>query len=1258
MKYNIYKLFLFCFFYAILFYVPMSTYSMINDIRFRHITIEDGLSQNSAFTIVQDELGFMWIGTETGLNRYDGYTFKIFTSNKDDPATISNSYILSICKSLSGELWIGTENGLNRFDYSRETFTRFFNNPNDSNSISGNRILRLITGRNGLIWIGTVNGLSRYNPDSQTFTRFIYKPDGAKSIGNNEIQALMEDRNGRIWIGTANGLNVLDPESGSLIVYRHVEDSANSLSNNNIRALCEDKNGIVWIGTNFGGLNRFDPNDGTFIHYQKNQENSLSISDNQINFVFEDKTGVLWIGTNTGGINRYDKENNSFINYIENTKNINSLSNNRIYCITEDNHGGIWFGTASGGINIYYHDIQKFTHYRSDQNNLNSLSSNSIRPIYEDLTGILWVGTDGGGLNRIDRKNNQYSRYLHDPYNKNSLCDNRVFSIYEEDDGVFWLATNGGGLDKFDSKNNIFTHFTHNSKDSKSIVSNNLRTLLMDRSGLLWIGSQGSGISCLNMETGEFHSYKFDPDDPNSISGDRIYRMYEDKQGVLWIGTFGKGMCRYVRDKDHFVCYSNDPLDKTSVSDNYILAFCEDSKGVFWFGTLECGLNKLDRKTKKFSNYTVKDGLANNVVYDIIEDNEGNLWMSTNRGISKFDTKTEMFKNYDVKDGVQSYEFNLGAGYKSRSGELFFGGINGFNSFYPDSIRDDPYKPQIVITDLLISNESVPIGTMASGRTILNTSILHTQHVRLNYRDNVLSFEFAALHYVYPERNQYSYILEGLDKKWNNAGTRRYVTYSGLAPGEYAFRVIGSNCDDIWNKDGIVLKITIVPPFWKTWWFYLMCFFVVMSITAVFFNNHINKLEKEKEEEEKRKVTQNFSQALEQGNVAVYRKNFDKNIYEYMGDGVEEITGYTVGEITPKVWDDIVINIENKGELAGLSNEVAYQRIRKGLVDNWITDFYIEHKNGEKRWVMDMSTALRDSSNHCYGCLGIIFDITTRKLDEQKLAETTKELSIQNEEMETDLNMARDIQMALLAQHDTCFPRGTTFETCAMQFSHIYIPATSLAGDFFFILPISHHEVGVLICDVMGHGARASLLTFYLRGLMEELKPVAADTSQFMKKLNLGLSAIMRHFRSGMFATAFYMVINVHTGKIRYCNAGHPAPLIQRRVAGKTDVIHGGKKTNGPALGLKRDFVYITNEDSVEEDDVILLFTDGLYEVVNTEEIMLGRKQLYEIIQKNIYTPSESMLGKIFASVSEFSASDDLYDDVCFLSMHVKHLIR
>ncbi len=504
-----------------------------------------------------------------------------------------------------------------------------------------------------------------------------------------------------------------------------------------------------------------------------------------------------------------------------------SLSANGVLAVLEDRSGTLWIGTWDGGLNKRDRTTNKFTHYKHNPNDPNSLSDNTVSVIYEDRTGILWVGTWNGGLNKFDRRTEKFYHYKHDPSNPKCISDDRILSIAEDESGILWIGTYYGGLNKFEKDSERFSHFKYNPDNPNGISSTDVHILFIDRSGILWIGTkQGGGLDALDLQKGKFFNYKNDPSDLNSLSDNKISSIYEDKSGTIWIGT------------------------------------------------QEGGLNKFDRVNGKFRHFKMEDGLPSDFVTGILEDDHGNLWISTTNGLSKFNPNTETFRNYDVEDGLQSNEFEeLRAYCKSKTGELIFGGVNGFNIFYPDSIKDNTHIPPVYITDFQLFNKPVPIGyDSLSGRTILRKSIIECKEIELNYDDKVFSFEFAALDFQAPTKNKYAYIMEGFDKDWTYTdANRNLATYTNLDPGEYVFRVKGSNNDGIWNEEGASIKIIILPPWYQTTLAYLIYILLIGSIIYVTWKAQIKRIRNKHEYEMSRFEAQKLHEVDELKSQILYK---------------------------------------------------------------------------------------------------------------------------------------------------------------------------------------------------------------------------------------------------------------------------------------------------------------------------------------------------------------------------------------------------
>ena len=779
------------------------------NIDFEQIGIADGLSQNTVYAILQDSRGFLWFGTEDGLNRYDGYTFKVYRHNPDEPGSLSDNRVQSIYEDRSGTIWIGAHGGLNKFDRYKEIFTHFTHDPSDPGSLSSNIVWTICGEESGGLWLGTANGLNRFDPETGRFKRYFLEPAGPNNLTQSPVRALLLEEPGVLWIGT-QGSGLYKFADGKFTHYVNEPDNPNSLSNNKVQAIYIDPAGVSWIGTN-EGLNKFDSRSGTFINYNREYSRFFGARTNITSITGEKDSNILFIGTYGEGLYRLDKKDGIITNSSPKPGNPTSLSNKYIQCIYEDNSGIVWVGTDSG-LNKFDKKKQKFAHWAMEPDNPDSLCNNSIWAIYKDRAGILWVGTEGG-LERLDRENNKCTRFTI-AGSSLSLANERIMSILEDRNEKLWIGTFINGLYRFDLKKKNFTHFQANSLIPRGLSNNHINTLYEDKAGIIWVGTT-EGINKFDPRTETFTYHENIPGKTDCLSHNYVNVIYEDHAGAIWIGTKG-GLNLFRPGSETFIHWKAGPDNPKSLTNNNISSVREGKPGIFWIGTWGGGLNRFDPESGTFKHYFEKDGLPNEIIYSILSDEKGNLWISTNKGIAKFDPEKEIFKNYDVGDGLQSNEFNSGAYYKSRDGEMFFGGIDGFNAFYPDEITDNPYIPPVVITDFQVLSESVKPGP----DSLLTQSIIETKAIRIPHKYPVFSFDFVALDFSNPRKNRYAYKMEGFDRDWNyRDSTRRFVTYTNLDPDKYVFRVKGSNNDGVWNEQGSAIEIVIVPPFWQTWWF-------------------------------------------------------------------------------------------------------------------------------------------------------------------------------------------------------------------------------------------------------------------------------------------------------------------------------------------------------------------------------------------------------------------------------------------------------
>lgn len=781
---------------------------------FSYFSKKDGLSQSSVFAIAQDEVGFLWFGTKDGLNRYDGKQFKVYKNDTFPNSLVANDIRTIFVDKTDHTLWIGTTTGLSKYNPSTDDFTNFLHDATDSTSLSQNVIRTIFRDSKGRLWVGTSNGLNLWNKNTNQFSRFYFKNEsGIESsldvktiledhlgqlwfgtadglfqltdqlpysfkridkspklqLSDTYIKTMVEDKNYNIWIGTNKaGLHAWNPLTQKLILFQSNPKKTNTLSHNKIRTLCLDPKGGIWIGT-FDGLNYLNQ-DTVFTKFGKKQNETSGLSDKSIHSLLIDQQGSLWVGTYYGGINQLNKNNNRFFNFHR-TQQKNALSADIISSFAEDHHGNIWIGTEGGGLNFYDQSTDQFTSYQNQQEKANTISGNNVKKVLLD-SDTLWIGIFQGGLNIFNIKNKKFTILKHNPNNKNSLSHNNVYNLHKEDQ-LLWILTYGGGLDILDLRKMVFHHFQNNAGDSQSLSSNLTRTFLKTSHHQFWIGTD-KGLN----------------------------KVFLDQQG------FPKRM-------------------ETILPNEKIYSLQEDSHHHIWIGTFSNGLYELDPKTNNLHHFTMQDGLPGNAILGILEPNQNELWLSTNNGLSKLNTKQKIFTNYNIFNGLHNSEYNFNAYYQTQSGDLLFGGMNGFTRFNPKTIKQNDFIPPIVFTDLRQNNQSVTIKEKGS---ILKQNINETQELEFKYNEANFTIQFAALDYSSPQNNRYAYRLDGFDKDWNYTIGETEATYTIQRDGEYIFQLKAANSDGLWSPQERQIKILVLPPLYRSWWAYLIYFLILISL--------------------------------------------------------------------------------------------------------------------------------------------------------------------------------------------------------------------------------------------------------------------------------------------------------------------------------------------------------------------------------------------------------------------------------------------
>ncbi|RKY99509.1 MAG: hypothetical protein DRQ13_02140 [Ignavibacteriae bacterium] len=856
---------------ALILVIALSYITPAQEYIFQQLTVDDGLSQSTVFATLQDSRGFMWFGTIDGLNKFDGYDFTIYSNDPNDPTTISDNVITCMFEDSKNQIWVGTVNGyLNKFNRNTETFDRYFIKDYLETELTlpggyyeyplafsrnlNISVTSIAEDQHGYLWIGTWgNGLLRFDKKNETAVHFYHLADFHLSLSNNRIMDILIDSEKTVWIATfGGGLNrvISNPNTNLpssqlskynllFFSYRNQKHNNYSLSDDKVISLFEDKDETIWIGTYDGGLNKLDrknrslsPAEIKFSHYVTLENTDNCICNNTVMDIVQDNLGYLWIGTFGGGLDRFEKKTENFIHFSNDPLDPQTLADNDILSLAVDRSGILWVGSHLGeGVTKVKEKRSKFNILKKQPGNFNSLNDDVVWSILKDGNEKLWIGTYRGGLNLYNLRTGRFKAFVFDQENSNSLSDDHLRVIRKDRFGNLWIGTYNGGINKFNPVTGKFTRYINNAENPNSISGNQIQDIFIESDSVIWVAVFGGGLNKLSFKidsdvsTPEVTVYNNEPSIKNSISDNRVYNIFKDSNGELWIGTYGGGLNKMNTAEGSFINYINDPKNTNTLSDDKVLVIYEDSQKTMWIGTSGGGLNKFNRETKKFTRYSQKHGLTSNVVYGILEDNSNNLWVSTDNGIYKFDLLNESFTHFNIEDGLQSLEFNGGSYFKSNDGQMYFGGINGLNYFYPDSISTNLFVPPIVITSISV---------------LTNQLKGEASEIILSYDENFISFEFSALDYSNPKNNHYAFMLEGLDNKWKYVDAEhRVANYINLPAGEYIFKVRGTNTDGLWNKSGTSIKLMITPPFWLTWWFITLMTLLVGMILYYLSTNRI-----------------------------------------------------------------------------------------------------------------------------------------------------------------------------------------------------------------------------------------------------------------------------------------------------------------------------------------------------------------------------------------------------------------------------------
>lgn len=806
-----------------------------SSLRFTHITTEEGLSSSWVRCIYQDTTGFIWFGTSDGFNRYDGYSIKVFKAEPHAQNSLVHGAVTYIAKRSENELWICTEQGVSIFNQENNSIKPF-------SYLNKVRVTHVMTDHEGFAWFSSYSGIYRFNNIDSTIVNFRNIPGDITSLSFDQVSMCMEDKDNNIWVATQNGLNFFVRETGAF--HRYKAGIGNDLiSGNYISCLLQDDEGKIWIGVEETGVDLLLLKDNDPFHVSFKH-----IIDARCTNLLIDRNNLLWIGNSMGlGVNLVNLNNVKDFNSIQvyhyrNTYGQDDLSDNSITSLLEDRNGGIWIGTFAGGVNYYSPFMKKFNVVKHISGDENSLYNNVVNCFLED-GNYLWIGTEEG-LSRLNRETDNFTTFLHHENNNHSLGANGIISIFKDSRENLWIGTWTGGLNLFDYKHENFIRFMFDPNIPGSINNNNIFVIFEDSRGILWIGTNGGGLNRYDYATGVFKNYIPEPNNVNSIYHNAVNDICETSYGELFISLY-HAIDVFDYTTETFTHYKHNSNDSTSLSSGNIIDIYEDSRKNLWIAT-SSGLDLFDRNTKSFRHFTTLQGLPSNAIMAVNEDKDGNLWLSTNNGLAKIElginlTEDMVIQKYFATDGLQGNEFVRRSTYTDNNGNLYFGGTHGYTFFHPDSIHKNVYPPKIVLTlfKLLQNDERPQLKDFTE-----DIDLIH--QIDLKYNQNNFTIHYAALNYLHPSKNQYMFILEGFETKWQKVGSQREATYTNIDPGRYVFKVMGTNNDEVWSTEAKTIEIIVRPPWWGTILFKVSIVLFLLFLIYFIYKIRIRILEDQK----------------------------------------------------------------------------------------------------------------------------------------------------------------------------------------------------------------------------------------------------------------------------------------------------------------------------------------------------------------------------------------------------------------------------
>lgn len=1203
------KLYNFLLFFLLILFLKTG-YSQDIDIEFQHLTVNDGLSQQGVFCIFQDSKNYIWMGTEYGLNRYDGHNIKSYINIPGDSSSLFENRVEIVSEDKDGNIWVGTHLGLTKLNRKTDKFKQIA--PNKlKNAVKD---LFFYNKNNELFIADEYKGLWIYN----LVDKKIEIINGTEGFG---VLAIAYNQKNILYIGTTKGIYQYNLENRKL---EKITFSNNEVDNSKYSFdLIYSSENEIWAGMYNGEILFLNLDNYKAKIFSSKDNKYLNLPESNILTVFEDHFSNLWFGSENSGLYKYSRENDVFYKYINNVKDDKSLNNNRVYDIYEDNTNVLWIATRGGGADRFHNRSKLFGIYQHD-NTENSIISNNIFGVAPETQNNIWVATIDG-ISKINRKDHTFMHLR----KGDDISSTTTWNVLVDSQAKVWVGTSSG-LQVFNSDGEEIERFT-NTGDSTGISANRVYEIFEDSKKRIWIGT-GSGLNLYNRDKNTFKHFKHDIDNTNSITHNSIWRINEDSEGNILVAT-ARGL-NIINPETFEIKQYMDGVEKESgIQQKAVYDIIQSKTGYIYIATTY-GLYQYDKDKNTFKEYTTKDGFSDNCIYAVLEDNNNNLWFTSNGGLTKFNPETKVVQNYSVTHGLQGLEFNF-ARCKTPEGEMFFGGPNGLNYFKPESMIGDSCVPEIIFTNLKIANKKVLPETEIEGAVIYDKPIEDVRNLTFNYKHKVLTFEIAAAHYAFPEKNKYQYKMEGFDDEWIEVENLQTITYTSLPTGTYKLKIKAANYDGNWNENPLVIDIVMNPPFWETIWFRVLMIIIIGLIIFYVVRKRIKKVQQENEKLE-RIVKQRTAEILEKNEElkmqneeielqkdAIQKQNMEleklsivashtenmvlimnpDGTVDWVNDSFRRIMGYTFEEFTNIFGNNIheinkdnqyVINAYNKC----INEKKPVQYAKK-----------IKIKSGEEIWLQSSLTPVLDSNENISKIIVIDSDITRIKDAEEQIAE-------QNMQIRSSINYAKTIQSAILPLDERIRKYFDYFV--------LYRPKDIVSGDFYYFKKLNHKNetlffVGTIDCT--GHGVPGAFMSLISNQLLTDIieKTPKLALNDILEQLDQSIMTVLKQHKTkntdGLDLCFGRIMKNENKYIVDFAGAKRPLYIYESSKNQITEIKPSRRSIGGMITRVKTK-PFKTNQIILQSNDILYLSTDGYPDQNNNKRKRFSSKRYVTLLTK------------------------------------------